>query len=187
MLDFNIFICSACAAHQYVCAMCINEDCVHISQGYGRMCTLRMYGIWTPKMHARTLHGLYLDAVFIAGQCHGLFHVPAPLFSHAFLAKPKLLAPIHSTYGVDGSPHPSQYAVCPPRKAAFVHFVCSRNHQHRVKGISMSSFEDEEIKALKNGGNAVLPKPTNRVYGFLGCIALFLHVRPHLSISADCN
>eukprot|EP00906_Rhabdomonas_costata_P038950 RCo055145 len=47
-----------------------------------------------------------------------------------------------------------QYAVL-----NFNTFVCSecsayhRNFQHRVKGISMSQFTDEEVAALKNGGN----------------------------------
>lgn len=32
---------------------------------------------------------------------------------------------------------------------------CSRQFGHRVKGVSMSSFKPDEIKALQEGGNGV--------------------------------
>ena len=33
--------------------------------------------------------------------------------------------------------------------------ICSRQFNHRCKGISMASFKPEEIKALEAGGNGV--------------------------------
>lgn len=40
-----------------------------------------------------------------------------------------------------------------PQKRLFGN--CSRQFNHRCKGISMASFKPEEIRALENGGNGV--------------------------------
>lgn len=40
-----------------------------------------------------------------------------------------------------------------PRRAP--HAPHSRNFNHRAKGVTMSTFKPDEIKALQAGGNAV--------------------------------
>ena len=57
----------------------------------------------------------------------------------------------HSVIHTNDAKH--EHIVWTPQKRLFG--TCSRQFNHRCKGISMASFKPEEIRALENGGNGV--------------------------------